>query len=213
MGRPVARFASMLVLPGSAAFSPARLEALLTRLREHAPGLRGVSARYVHFVDLATPPSADDRRVLEALLTYGPKADTTEREGAERLVVPRLGTVSPWSTKATEIARHCGLSGVRRIERGIRYRFEGDATGLEPLLHDRMTESVLERETDAARLFERHEPRPRTTVPVLSEGRAALEEADRTLGLALSSDEIDYLVRAFTELGRDPNDVELMMFA
>ncbi|MCB9611988.1 MAG: phosphoribosylformylglycinamidine synthase [Sandaracinus sp.] len=203
----------MLVLPGSAAFSPARLEALLTRLREHAPGLRGVSARYVHFVDVATPPNSDEQRVLEALLTYGPKADTKEREGDERVVVPRLGTVSPWSTKATEIARRCGLSGVRRIERGIRYRFEGDAKGLEPLLHDRMTESVLDRASDAERLFERHDPRPRTTVPVLAEGRAALEEADRTLGLALSSDEIDYLVRAFTELGRDPNDVELMMFA
>ncbi len=206
----------MLVLAGSAALSPARLEALLSRLRERHPALSGVSARFVHFIDLAEPTGAlddGDRRVLDALLAYGPKADAGERSGPARLVVPRLGTVSPWSTKATEIAHRCGLTSVRRIERGVRYRFDEEPTGLEPLLHDRMTERVLVDEAEAARLFERHAPRPLTTIAVRAKGRAALEEADAALGLALSPEEIAYLVRAFTELGRDPSDVELMMFA
>lgn len=212
----------MIVLPGSAALSSARLEALGARLREAVPGVRGVSARFLHFVDLV--PSHEEagleeeqRRVLEALLTYGPKGEVVERSGVSCVVVPRLGTVSPWSTKATEIARRCGLTKARRIERGVRYVIEaGDASvddALLALLHDRMTENVLANEAEAERLFTTHAPRPLATVPVLAQGRSALEEANRALGLALSGDEIDYLVRAFRELGRDPNDVELMMFA
>jgi phosphoribosylformylglycinamidine synthase len=232
---------AMIVLPGSAALSSARLDALRTRLQERVPSVRGVSARFLHFVELTAPLEAEEARVLDALLTYGPKGEVSEREGLVRIVVPRIGTVSPWSTKATEIARRCGLAKVRRIERGIRYAIEGIEDGaiavLEPtarssdprqresrrqatepsvpyeLLHDRMTENVLAHEADAEKLFATQTPRPLASVPVLAQGKRALEEANRTLGLALSAEEIEYLVRAFGELGRDPNDVELMMFA
>jgi phosphoribosylformylglycinamidine synthase len=175
-----------------------------------------VSARFLHFVELTATLDADEARVLDALLTYGPKGEVTERDGLVRIVVPRIGTVSPWSTKATEIARRCGLAKVRRIERGVRYAIEGiEDGGAVPyeLLHDRMTESVLAHEADAEKLFTTQTPRRLTSVPVLAQGKRALEEANRALGLALSAEEIDYLVRAFGELGRDPNDVELMMFA
>ena len=206
----------MIVLPGSAALSSARLDALRTRLQERVPSVRAVSARFVHFVELTATLDADEARVLDALLTYGPKGEVTERDGLVRIVVPRIGTVSPWSTKATEIARRCGLAKVRRIERGVRYAIEGiEDGGAVPyeLLHDRMTESVLAHEADAEKLFTTQTPRRLTSVPVLAQGKRALEEANRALGLALSAEEIDYLVRAFGELGRDPNDVELMMFA
>ncbi|MBX3249332.1 MAG: phosphoribosylformylglycinamidine synthase [Myxococcales bacterium] len=210
----------MLVLPGCPALSAARAATVLERLRAHAPSIAAVHARFVHFVDHGDQALlGDERRVLEALLEYGVEG-APEPAGERRWVVPRLGTISPWSTKATEIARRCGLEGIRRVERGVRWTFVGAApdAALLARVHDRMTESVLEREEDAARLFERHEPRPKATIPLFAErgfeaGRAALEAANATMGLALAPDEIDYLVRSFHELGRDPTDVELMMFA
>ena len=136
------------------------------------------------------------------------------------LVVPRLGTQSPWSSKATDIARRCGLDGVLRIERGVAYRVPGstefsapDLASLRNILHDRMTQSVLGSLQDAHELFVHNEPRPLARIPVSQEGGRALMTADRELGLALSNNEIDYLVDAFSVLGRDPTDAELMMFA
>jgi phosphoribosylformylglycinamidine synthase len=138
------------------------------------------------------------------------------------LVVPRLGTISPWASKATDIAHNCGLERIHRIERGIAYRVRltgGRAFGdheralLLPLLHDRMTETVLAAADEAEALFRSAEPAPLTTVDVVGGGRAALVAANRALGLALSDDEIDYLVESFTGLNRNPTDVELMMFA
>ncbi len=141
-------------------------------------------------------------------------------EGTLVLIVPRLGTVSPWSSKATDIAQVCGLSAVQRVERGIAYRIrsakpldEAALRELAPLLHDRMTETVLWELSAAEALFEHHTPRPLATVPVMARGREALLEADKTLGLALAADEIDYLLENFQRLKRDPTDVELMMFA
>ena len=206
----------MWIEEGSPALSPPRLSALLARLRRQNPALTAVDARFVHLVDAARALEPAELEVLRRLLTYGPKGgDAVAPAGLARFVVPRLGTVSPWASKATDIAHLCGLGAVRRLERGIAYRFAGDvadAAALDAALHDRMTESVLLRIEDAERLFSHTAPAPHRTV-ALARGRVALEEADRALGLALAPDEIDYLVEAFRGLGRDPTDVELMMFA
>ena len=212
---------TLLVLPGPAAVSSTRLAATLARLQQLRPGLRAVSAHFVHLVRLDGPLDEASRAVLDALLRYGPRDESPRVDGETFWVVPRLGTLSPWSSKATEIARHAGLPGVQRLERGIAWSFDGaleDAVAPMGLVHDRMTESVLavppgDEAAQAARLFVQDAPRAVTSVPMLEEGRAALERADTELGLALSPDEIDYLVAAFRGLGRDPNDVELMMFA
>ncbi|MBL8539468.1 MAG: phosphoribosylformylglycinamidine synthase, partial [Betaproteobacteria bacterium] len=143
-------------------------------------------------------------------------------EGDLLLVVPRLGTLSPWSSKATDIARHCGLDAVRRIERGVAYTIVTDAAqpldaaqrgAIAPFLYDRMTETVLDRFEDAARLFQEVTPAPLATVDVLGGGRAALLRANQEMGLALSADEIEYLLENFARIGRNPSDAELMMFA
>ena len=209
----------MLRFRGSPALSPFRLEKLLTALRRRVPVVTAVYAEFVHFVDgdLITR----DREVLDRLLQYGPAA--TQRHLINEptfLVVPRPGTLSPWSSKATDIARNCGLQHVRRIERGVAYYLESaqpltasDLTALKPLLHDRMTEAVLAPDDDPALLFAQAEPAPLTRVDLLGGGRDALATANRELGLALSEDEIDYLLDSFIRLERNPTDVELMMFA
>jgi phosphoribosylformylglycinamidine synthase len=207
----------MFELRPSFAFSPARLEKRLRTVQDRNPRVTDLSADFVHYVDVSEAPTAADLSALDRLLTYGPKRiRTVELEGERVVVVPRIGTISPWSSKATEIAHRCGLRLVRRIERGIVYVAAGpvdDPDALAAALHDRMTESVLECAEDAARIFERSSPRPLTTVDVLGSGSRALEEADRALGLALAADEIVYLVDRFRGLGRNPTDVELMMFA
>ena len=205
-------FAPMLVFEGPAALSAARIEQKLRGLRGSNPGLTGLSARFVHLVD-ADQPTAERRVILERLLVYGSPGTDLPGPARELYVVPRLGTISPWSSKATDIARICGLAEVRRIERGVRYRVAGalaDQPALQRALHDRMTEAVLPTLEGAERLFAREPPRPLRTLPA---DRAALARANTELGLALSPDEIDYLVEAFAALGRPPTDVELMMFA
>ena len=212
----------MLTLPGPAALSPFRLSKLIDRLRAADARVVGVSARYCHYVDLAAPLSAAQSRLLEQLLAYyaqpQPEAATAASVQA-LLVIPRLGTVSPWSSKATDIARVCGLAAVRRIERGIRYEIAAtavlDATvlaALGALLHDRMTEAVCAPDA-AQQIFTREAPRPLRSVALGAEPQAALERTNQELGLALSPDEIDYLAEAYARLARDPTDVELMMFA
>ena len=211
----------MLQLRGGPALTPARAAKVLAQVRTHVPAVRQLSAEYVHFVQVEGEVSPPDRERLERLLRYGPSGahplDAAGAQTAELLVVPRLGTRSPWSSKATDIARICGLRTVRRIERGLRYRLVGvtrvEAKRAAPALHDRMTETLLERAEDAERLFEALEPRALQWIGVSSDGREALVRADRELGLALAKDEIDFLVDAFRELGRDPTDIELMMFA
>ncbi len=209
----------MLLLPGPPALSAFRLAKLLDRLTALEPGLTALTARFVHFADLAQPLSGAEAAVLAQLLTYGPRSDAAEAAGARVLVTPRRGTISPWSSKATDIARVCGLGAVRRLERGIQYLLRSPRAltpaqlrRLAPVLFDRMTESALFDSAGAARLFEHSPPRPLERVSLRS-GRAALEAANVALGLALSADEIDYLLASFAALGRDPTDVELMMFA
>ena len=211
----------MLQLPGPPALSAFRIAKLLERLTALDPAVQQLTARFVHFADVAQPLGAEERAVLAELLSYGPRrAQPAEEPGAALLlVVPRIGTISPWSSKATDIARVCGLTHVRRLERGIIYRVQaGAALGAErlqrlaPVLHDRMTEDVLLEPGEAARLFGHAAPRSFARIS-LAGGRAALVEADRRLGLALSAEEMDYLLASFARLERDPSDVELMMFA
>jgi phosphoribosylformylglycinamidine synthase len=223
----------MLILPGSNALSAFRSHRLLSQLQSVAPHVAAVTARFVHFIDSSTPLSAEDTNRLDAMLTYGEPAvgHTTSGASEEFFVIPRLGTISPWASKATDIAHNCGMAHIHRIERGIAYTIElkggilgtgiGAAKKLSEtelaavagLLHDRMTESVLRNADQASQLFRELEAKPLESVDLLGEGRAALEFANTDLGLALSDDEIDYLVEAFTRARRNPTDVELMMFA
>ena len=212
----------MLQLPGGPAFSAFRTDKLLARVREIAPAVQALSAGFVHFADLDQELDEGQRLLLERLLDYGGEAVLPPAGAVSIWVVPRIGTISPWSSKATDIALNCGVTRLRRLERGIRYDLtlaagaslaEADYRRLLRLLHDRMTESVLGSGEDAAALFEQSDPAPLVSVDILGQGRVALELANREMGLALSDDEIDYLVDSFTTLGRDPTDVELMMFA
>ncbi|MDN3557385.1 phosphoribosylformylglycinamidine synthase [Halomonas maura] len=212
----------MLELRGAPALSAFRHAKLLAALRAAVPEVEAVTADYLHFVDHEGDLAGEDRRLLERLLDYGPARDEDAVPGEGRLflVVPRIGTQSPWSSKATDIAHNCGLTQVQRLERGIAYRVSFAGTLSEAafetvtaLLHDRMTETVLFDASDAARLFVHHQPAPLGQVDILAGGRAALETANVALGLALAEDEIDYLCEAFQGLERNPSDVELMMFA
>ena len=207
----------ILKLSGGDALSAFRAQRLLPVLRAAAPGVTAVSASYVHFVASTRELTADEIQRLEALLDYGDPAKA-DAEGTEFLTVPRLGTISPWASKATDIVHNCGIDAVERIERGISYRVAGTMTDAEKTavakcLFDRMTETVLADGTDPAVLFTDVPGKPMAVVDVKAGGRAALEKANGEMGLALSEDEIAYLVEAFTKQGRNPTDVELMMFA
>jgi len=210
----------MLTLAGAAALSPFRLHRLLETLRVRTPGITALNARFMHFVDIDGALDARERDLLERLLHYGPQRADIEERGALFLVVPRPGTVSPWSSKATDITRNTGLAKVRRVERGMAYYVDAEGGLLAESrphiaagLHDRMVEHVLDHLDDAARLFAHETARPLVTIDVLGGGREALERANRELGFALVSDEVEYLCAAFLALGRNPTDVELMMFA
>jgi phosphoribosylformylglycinamidine synthase len=215
--------------PGASALSDFRQTRLLDTLTRIDSNIVGVHGQYLHFVNALAPLSADDSARIAALMHYGaPFEDGSERGAVETfLVVPRFGTVSPWASKATDIAHHCGLTQVRRIERGIEYTVTlkpGLLGGKKALadearaavaaaLHDRMTESVAASRDAALHLFDELPAKPLATVDIVAHGRGALEAANAELGLALADDEIDYLVDAFRKLGRNPTDVELMMFA
>jgi phosphoribosylformylglycinamidine synthase len=212
----------ILRLRGRSALSAFRLSKLSRSATAAVSRLSSIHAEYWHFVQVARTLSAVESARLERLLTYGPADAPGAMRGDLILVVPRIGTVSPWSSKATDIARHCGLESVQRIERGLAYRVStrddsslssDDRAALAPLLHDRMTETVLDSFESADRLFEHFQPTPLATVDVMGGGAAALERADREMGLALSGDEIEYLADQFRRMRRNPTDVELMMFA
>lgn len=216
---------TILFFEGGNALPRFRAQALLPRLQAAVSRVAGVHARHVHWVLLAQEASRQTLDTLAALLRYGDAYEGPD--GGERVVVmPRLGTVSPWASKATDIAHNCGLA-VRRIERATEFQIvlkSGLLGGTKPLaaaereavaalLHDRMTESVAFDRDGARQLFDVQPGKPMETVDVLGRGRAALEAANRDFGLALNAEEIDYLVAAFTGLARNPSDVELMMFA
>ena len=219
-------FTMFRVSVGAVALSAFRLKKLRKYLGEVAPDIEIIDARYCYFTALRDETlSKSQAKLLDKLLGLdkaNSKPDDVNKF-QRVLAVPRLGTISPWSTKATDIAQHCGLSGVIRIERGVEYCLSGrsgkalskaELTAVLPLLHDRMTESVLRKLEGAAKaIFQHGMPQPFTKVDVLKGGSKALKKANQEMGLALSSDEIEYLVENFQRLGRNPTDVELMMFA
>lgn len=206
----------LTIVEGGNALSPFRAAALLARIQAVAPAVQGVEARYVHVVSSDQPLDEATQETVRRLLTYG-DAYQGAMAGETIVVAPRLGTVSPWASKATDIAHSCGVD-IHRVERVTEYHLDGDLDhdewhAVAALLHDRMTESVLQARDDARHLFDEQEAEPMVRVDLLGEGPAALERANTEWGLALSDDEIDYLATAFTGLQRNPSDVELMMFA
>ena len=210
----------MLELRGAPALSSFRCNKLLANLQQAFPQVIGLYSEFIHFADMQGDLSDADSAVLSRLLKYGPSVEVCEPKGTLILVTPRPGTISPWSSKATDIAHNCGLTVIKRLERGIAYYVEtsadlsvSDAAQLASLLHDRMVEVVFSTLSDAEALFVQHEPKPLSTVDILGGGRDALAKANSELGLALADDEIDYLVESFVDLKRNPSDVELMMFA
>jgi len=211
----------MLVLRGAPAISEFRLRKLADRLGEQTGTPIQLYAELVHFAQLSGDLDASGRSVLERLLRYGPSLPAHAPEGALVLIVPRPGTISPWSSKATDIAHNCGLTQIQRLERGTAYYLASETGEIAEdvllqaaaILHDRMTQFALFDLEQAHRLFEGADPRPAQRVELLERGRPALVAANAELGLALSDDEIDYLSESFQALGRNPTDVELMMFA
>ena len=210
----------MLQLPGGLALSDFRKNKLLISIQAVVPAVTEIMAHYMHFVDVDTTLDPDARAVLDSLLHTESLPGNIDSETHLFLVIPRPGTISPWSSKATDIAHNCGLRDVSRIERGILYQVvsgnsltEAHWETISALLHDRMTESVFSHIDEAERLFHHAEPAPLQSVDILSGGRDALVTANINLGLALAEDEIDYLVDNFKAMKRNPTDVELMMFA
>ena len=210
----------MRILRGSPALSEFRVSKLIETCREQNLPVTNIYAEFMHFANLSADLDSQELEKLAKLLTYGPTIQEHEPQGLLLLVTPRPGTISPWSSKSTDIAHNCGLAGVQRLERGTAYYIESEqplnaeqVTAVKALIHDRMMEVVFTELEAAEALFSHAEPAPLTPVDILNGGRAALEEANVSLGLALAEDEIDYLVENFTKLGRNPNDIELMMFA
>ncbi|MGZ6005295.1 MAG: phosphoribosylformylglycinamidine synthase [Candidatus Saccharimonadales bacterium] len=201
---------------GISALSEFRKAKLLARLQAINENITGVDAEYVHIVDIKVELSQEDEKQLIELLTYGAPF-TGKSEGRLCLVVPRPGTISPWSSKATDIVHNSGIVQVNRVERGIAYYLQGGdvhrTSDIHALLHDRMTETVLDSLEDSAVLFETTQPGILGSVDILNGGKHALFKANTDLGLAMADDEIDYLYGAYKGLGRNPTDVELMMFA
>ncbi len=210
---------------GGHALGSFRAQQLVAQLQPICAKVTGVAARHLHLVAAREPLDGTTRERLASLLTYGEPYQGSD-EGETLIVTPRLGTISPWASKATDIARNCGLA-VQRVERVTEYRIalkggllggktelkSEQRTQIAALLHDRMTESVVGSRGEAERLFTELQAEPMASVDVLAQGRAALVVANTAWGLALAEDEIDYLVSAFTQIGRNPTDVELMMFA
>lgn len=207
----------MLVLFGSSALSSFNQSKLLAQLKSRGVDIAGISARYVHVVAHDAELTLDEQATLDNLLTYGPSIDTLEDYPQSLVIVPRAGTISPWSSKASNIAKNCGLHQVSRIERGVVYSFPEVTVAqraiIAELVHDRMTQAVLDSVEQASKLFQQTDAKALSAVDILNQGKEALVSANIELGLALADDEIDYLVDNFKALDRNPNDIELYMFA
>ena len=227
----------MIILFGRSAISEFRKQKILGQVGKVIPGCQSVEARFVYFVDLehALKNTLNEHQmdVLVQLLDAetSPIKDQQKRarHPIQRTVIPRLGTISPWATKATDIVHHCGLHNIRRIERGISWRFSGLSGGTSSNRHetlpitdnvlraggiyDPMTESILENLHDAEKLFAMQTPAPLVMIDLLNGGIDALKTANDEFGFSLSEQEQVYLLKSFKKLGRNPSDVELMMFA
>lgn len=216
----------MFYTPGAPAITHFRIERLLAQICYVVPQVTDLYAEFIHFIDTDQILTEHENDILESLLDYGQLKDLAAKRdpsGTFLLVIPRPGTVSPWSSKATDILHYCHLQSIRRIERGTAFYIEanekitwGDLQAIADILHDRMTETVIYDMEEAKSLFERPLPQPLETIPLLKDKRAALhvlQEANLNLGLALSEEELHYLLTSYQTLNRDPTDVELMMFA
>jgi phosphoribosylformylglycinamidine synthase len=210
----------MLVLRGAPALSEFNQTKLIAKLGQSGVKVKNLYSEYVHLVDSQGDLSKQQIEILEKLLTYGPARQTQSPSGTLFFITPRPGTISPWSSKATDIAHNCSLENINRIERGCAYYVdteealsEADFALIASFLHDRMTESVFTHTDDANVLFAQAMAKSFTSVEILEHGKGALIAANVSLGLALADDEIDYLFDSFTTLGRNPTDVELYMFA
>ena len=210
----------MIILGGAPSLSIFRRQKLLEKLQTYDSSITSVNAEYAHFVELNETLNESQAETLEALLTYGPSELKSENKGTLFLVVPRPGTISPWSSKATDIAHNCGLNNIIRIERGVCYYIDAEIAlsdekilEIGELISDRMVEAVFLELSEAKALFKKEDPRSLTSVDILGGGADALRLANVSLGLALADDEIDYLVANFNNLERNPSDTELMMFA
>jgi len=214
--------AHFLSLRGSAALSQFRLDKLYAQLSNTAPSIKHIYAELVHFSFSETALKANEEKTLGQILTYGPSSQTESPTGELFLVIPRIGTISPWASRATDIANNCGLNSILRLERGTAYYVTTkdnqplnahEKAAFIAAIHDRMTETVVANIADAEKLYHHADPKPLSTVDILQGGKAALEAANNEMGLALSPDEVDYLVDNYIKMARNPTDVELMMFA
>jgi len=209
----------MKTLRGAPALSEFKVKKLLLQCAELTLPVKGIYAEYAHFAHLSEELTSEESHVLQQLLKYGPTIDKHEPVGAFVLITPRPGTISPWSSKSTDIVHNCGLHKVIRLERGITYYIDSDELSdkqqlqLNGLIHDRMMESVFSKVEQAASLFATAEPGKLTSIDIINDGKNALVDANINLGLALADDEVNYLFENFTLLGRNPNDIELYMFS
>ncbi|MGJ3493406.1 Phosphoribosylformylglycinamidine synthase [Piscirickettsia salmonis] len=212
----------MLTLRGMPAYSSFSLQKLLNKIQAVVPEVAELYSEYVYFVDVNRELTADEKNSLNSLLHYGEMAPVLSPQGELLVVIPRPGTISSWSSKATDIIHNSGLIDIQRVERGLAFYVqtkEGHVLSatqknhIKSLTHDRMMQVVIDRFLDAGVLFAKESPRPLGHIDLLNQGRQALAQANQSLGLALDENEIDYLCKKFIELERNPTDAELMMFA
>ena len=218
----------MHILRGKTALSEFRINKLLAALQQKVPDIQHLDCQFIHFIHSRNQLNSNEIKQLNTILLVSEQDSTspeTNTSSSFILVTPRSGTISPWSSKATDILHNCGMDNILRIERGISWTVSGDSeinqTNIDlikPLLHDRMTESVMDDINQAEVLFQTSDAAPLKTIELLTPenedlGREALEKANIEMGLALSVSEIDYLLDNFKDIGRNPTDVELMMFA
>ena len=210
----------MLIIEGDQALSPFRIQNLQRLIHAYTSKVTNISTRFVHFVHTNDELTQDEHSKLEALLSKSTSSSNDSKTDLALLVTPRFGTISPWSSKATDIAHNCGLEKVNRVERGVWYQFalsealtSEENQQLVASLHDRMTESVSTSLDDGQKLFIEEAKRELKQISLDGDAKSALQKANQEMGLALAEDEIEYLIENYKTLGRAPTDVELMMFA
>jgi phosphoribosylformylglycinamidine synthase len=209
----------MKTLRGAPALSDFRVKKLLAQCAELQLPVSDIYAEFTHFAHISADLNDEEFQVLQQLLKYGPTIEEHEPVGQFLLVTPRPGTISPWSSKSTDIAHNCGLAKVTRLERGIAYYITSDDLNAEQqvqlnhLISDRMMEVVFTEVSETTSLFATAEPGELTAIDIENGGKSALVTANVELGLALADDEVNYLFENFTKLGRNPHDIELYMFA
>lgn len=212
----------MDILLGSAALSDYKIEKLKENLQNKGVSVSSITTDYIHLVDVTSPLTDEQKVILERILSYGPARVSKEDKGTLFFVIPRIGTISPWASKATDIAKNCSLTNIHRIERGIAYYIspcgkeefnDEEKAIIKSLIHDRMMQVVLSSFQEAEALFSKQTPQPFKIIPLQEGGMDALQKANVELGLALSKEEMEYLLTSFKDLGRDPSDIELYMFA